>query len=81
IKIPHGLTDDDIRGRLKRGFGILLAGGQEHLKGKIFRIGHMGNIGYLDLMEVISALELVLKRAGHKFELGSGVKAAQEIFM
>ncbi|MFH1774781.1 MAG: alanine--glyoxylate aminotransferase family protein [Methanobacteriota archaeon] len=81
IKIPHGLTDDDIRGRLKRDFGILLAGGQEHLKGKIFRIGHMGNIGYLDLMEVISALELVLKRAGHKFELGSGVKAAQEVFI
>ena len=75
IKIPHGLTDDDIKERLNRDFGILLAGGQEHLKGKIFRIGHMGNISYLDLMEVISALEVVLKRAGHKFELGSGVKA------
>jgi len=75
IKIPHGLTDGDIKERLNRDFGILLAGGQEHLKGKIFRIGHMGNISYLDLMEVISALEVVLKRAGHKFELGSGVKA------
>lgn len=81
IKIPHGLTDEDIRGGLKKDFGILLAGGQEHLKGKIFRIGHMGNVGYLDLVEVISALEVVLKKAGHRFELGSGVKAAEEVYI
>ncbi len=81
IKIPQGLTDDDVRGRLKRDFGILLAGGQEHLKGKIFRIGHMGNVGYLDLVEALSALELVLKKAGHRFELGSGVKAAEEVYI
>lgn len=81
IKIPQGLTDDDVRGRLKRDFGILLAGGQEHLKGKIFRIGHMGNVGYLELVEALSALELVLKKAGHRFELGSGVKAAEEVYI
>lgn len=80
IRIPKGLTDDDVRGEMKRRYGILIAGGQAHVKGKIFRIGHMGNAGYLELMSVLSALELVLKRAGHAFELGRGIKAAQEVF-
>jgi aspartate aminotransferase-like enzyme len=80
IRIPPGLTDDDVRGRLKRDYGILLAGGQAQLKGKIFRIGHMGNVGYGDLVEALAALEQVLLRAGHSLELGSGVGAAQAVF-
>ncbi len=80
IKIPKNLTDDDIRGKLKRKFGILVAGGQAKLKGKIFRIGHMGNVGYLDLVGVIGALELVLKEANLDVKLGSGLKAVQEVF-
>lgn len=80
IKIPDGMTDNDVRGEMKRRFNILMAGGQEHLKGKIFRIGHMGNIGYLELISTLSALELVLKKGGHDIELGNGVKAAQKVF-
>ncbi len=79
IKIPDGMTDDDIRGEMKRKFNILMAGGQEHLKGKIFRIGHMGNVGYLELISVLSALELVLQKGGHDLKLGNGVAAAQEV--
>jgi aspartate aminotransferase-like enzyme len=81
IKIPDGMTDEDVRGEMKRRFNILTAGGQEHLKGKIFRIGHMGNVGYLELMSVISALEFVLERGGHDLQLGNGAKAAQEVFL
>ena len=80
IKIPKNLTDDDIRGKLKRKFKVLVAGGQAKLKGKIFRIGHMGNVGYLDLVGVIGALELVLKEANLDVKLGSGLKAVQEVF-
>ncbi len=80
IKIPPNLTDADIRGKLKSKFGILVAGGQAKLKGKIFRIGHMGNIRYADLVGVIGALELVLKEANFNIELGSGLKALQEVF-
>ncbi len=78
IKIPSGMSDDDIRGSLKREFGLLLAGGQEDVKGKIFRIGHMGNVDSVELMGVLSALELVLYRGGHKFNLGDGLRAALE---
>ena len=80
IKIPENLTDDDIRGRIRRDYGFLLAGGQDHVKGKIFRIGHMGNVGQEMIMDVLSALEVCLKKAGHRFEPGTGLKAAQEVF-
>jgi aspartate aminotransferase-like enzyme len=81
IKIPDGMSDDDVRGEMKRRFNILLAGGQEHLKGKIFRIGHMGNVGRVELESVLSALESVLQKGGHDLKLGDGVKAAQEVFV
>ena len=80
IRIPEGLSDDDIRGRMKREFGILLAGGQDHVKGKIFRIGHMGNVGKEDLLEVLSALEICLNKSGFKIQKGSGVSAAENVF-
>jgi aspartate aminotransferase-like enzyme len=81
IKIPEGLSDDDIRGEMKRKYGILVAGGQGQVKGKIFRIGHMGNVDYLELISVFSALELVLKKAGHDMKLGSGLRAIQEVYL
>ncbi|MDP6612413.1 MAG: alanine--glyoxylate aminotransferase family protein [Candidatus Hydrothermarchaeota archaeon] len=80
LKIPEGLTDDDIRGRMKREHGILIAGGQAQLKGKIFRIGHMGNVGYSEIIDALTSLESVLKKSGHYLEPGSGLKAAQKIF-
>ena len=80
IKIPAKLSDDDVRGALKREHGILVAGGQAQLKGRIFRIGHMGNVRFGDLAQVLSALELVLQKAGHELEPGAGVAAAEEVF-
>lgn len=80
LRIPDALTDDDIRGRMKREHGILLAGGQAQLKGKIFRIGHMGNVGCPELMAALAALEAVLKKSGQKLELGAGLRAAQGVF-
>jgi aspartate aminotransferase-like enzyme len=80
LRIPRGLTDDDVRGRMKREHGILLAGGQAQLKGRIFRIGHMGNVSYPGIIDALGALEDVLKKSGHDLELGAGLKAAQKVF-
>lgn len=80
IKIPAGLTDEDIRGKLNRDYGILLAGGQDEVKGKIFRIGHMGNINSGDIVHLFSSLEKVLSTSGFKFAQGAGVRAAQKVF-
>jgi aspartate aminotransferase-like enzyme len=77
---PAGMKVSAIRDGLKERFGIQSAGGQEHLKGKIFRIGHMGYVDEMDTIVAIAALEQVLYKLGHKFELGAGVTAAQKVF-
>ena len=64
IKMPKGLTDSELRGTLKRKFGITISGGQERLKGKIFRIGTMGNISKLHVIATLSAIERILLERG-----------------
>jgi len=61
IKIPKGITDKELRDGVRE-YGILISGGQEHLKGKIFRIGTMGNITKRDVLATLMALEEVLRR-------------------
>ncbi len=77
ILAPEGVDADAIRKGVKEN-GYAFAGGQEHLKGKIFRIGHMGNIGEGDLLSALGVLEKVLGQLGHNLEEGSGVKAAED---
>lgn len=76
---PEGLKVKDIRNELQSRYGIQSAGGQEHLKGKIFRLGHMGYVDEMDTVLAIAALEQVLYKLGHKLELGAGVTAAQKV--
>jgi aspartate aminotransferase-like enzyme len=62
IKMPSGITDSELRGTLRRDYGIAISGGQEHLKGRIFRIGTMGNIGKREVLSTLAAIEEVLLR-------------------
>ncbi len=64
---------------LSEDFGIIVAGGQDHAKGKIFRMSHIGYIDRADTIGVISAIESVLKNLGHEFEFGAGTRTASEI--
>ena len=61
-------------------YGVTIAGGQGHLKGKIFRIAHLGYMIEFDTLTAISALEIALKELGYKFNIGSGAGAALKIF-
>ncbi|MGE5552591.1 MAG: pyridoxal-phosphate-dependent aminotransferase family protein [Betaproteobacteria bacterium] len=74
---PEGIAPDELRSTLKKRYGVVLAGGQKDLTGKIFRIGHMGYTTPYDLLGVIAALELGLKELGYPVTLGAGVAAAQ----
>jgi len=65
---------ESIRQSIKKDFDIILAGGQDHLKGKIFRIGHLGFVNNRDIISVISALESTLHKMGKlKTPLGQGL--------
>lgn len=62
IKMPEGVSDSELRGTLKKEYGILVSGGQGELKGRIFRIGTMGNVGKFETVSTLAALEDVLMR-------------------
>jgi aspartate aminotransferase-like enzyme len=81
INIPEGMTDKNLRGTMRNKYRIELAGGQDHLKGNVFRIGHMGNITHREIISTIAALEMSLKEYGYEIELGKGVAAVQETYM
>jgi len=81
IKIPAGIDGLKLQDLFFEKFGITVAEGQDRAKGKIIRIAHVGYYERLDMVMVISALEMLLKEMGYAFELGTGVKAAEEILM
>ena len=57
--------------------GVTVQGGQDQMKGKLVRIGHMGYVAPLDILIAIGALELALRSEGYDFHSGAGVAAAQ----
>lgn len=81
VKAPEGYDGQQIYKNLREKYGITAAGGQDHLKGKIFRISHMGYCDKFDVITAISGIEMVLKEMGYSGELGSGVRRAEEIFI
>ncbi len=80
-QVPAGLDGDAVRRVLREDRGITLGGGQKELKGKIIRIGTMGDLSQSDILGMLGALELALLDAGHPVQIGSGAKAALEVFL
>ena len=60
----EGMDAEEFRKTIKNNFDILLAGGQDHLKGKIFRIGHLGYVNDRDIITVVSAISNTLLSLG-----------------
>ena len=75
-RIPDGLDWKAINGEIKRR-GVVLAGGQGQLAGRIFRVGHLGSVTVEEILGAIATIEAVLIDAGRPVEPGSGVAAAQ----
>ena len=78
VKAPVGIEG----GAIVKGFrqrGITIAGGQGSMKGKIFRIAHMGYVDGFDVLTALTALEFVLADLGYPVKLGEGIRAAQRI--
>lgn len=76
--IPEGKK---IVSTLRDDFGITIAGGQDQYKGKIFRLAHLGWFDELDMITILGALEITLKKLGHPVELGKGVGKASQAFL
>jgi aspartate aminotransferase-like enzyme len=75
---PEGLDGSKLVRIMRDELGVGVQGGQDQMKGKLVRIGHMGYLGAFDMLTVVSALEIGLTRLGHRFPIGAGVAAVQE---
>jgi serine---pyruvate transaminase len=80
INAPDGIDSDDLVRMLRDRQGIVLAPGQGPLKGKVFRIGHIGYYDVFDITTALAGVELVLSELGADIERGVAVTAALEAF-
>jgi aspartate aminotransferase-like enzyme len=80
IRVPGGIDGSAVVKTMKNRYGITIAGGQDHLKGKIVRIAHIGYYSEFDIITAISGLEMTLSDLGYGIKPGSGVAAAQASF-
>ena len=81
VSAPEGVSSSDIEKQMKEEFGAVVANGQGTMKGKIFRIAHLGYYDFTDMVGVLAALEVVLASLGHSAKLGQGVRAAEERYI
>jgi aspartate aminotransferase-like enzyme len=81
VKVPAGLDGEKLVKTMRDTYGVTMAGGQDELKGKVFRIAHMGFISEFDIITGLSCLEKVFTQMGYKFTLGAGIRAAEEVFL
>lgn len=77
---PENIEDAPFRGEMRKR-GIVVASTIGPIRGKGFRVGHMGNVGQNDVLSTIGAIETTLAHLGYKFSLGTGLAAAQDKFV
>jgi len=80
IRAPEGIDATELVGTLRDRFGITIANGHSALKGKIFRIGHIGYFDVFDITTALAAVELVLTDLGAEIERGAAVTRALEAY-
>jgi len=81
VRCPEGIDGQEIVRIAREKYGVTIAGGQEHLKGKIFRLSHMGYVDQFDILTGLEVTEFALKELGYEgFKFGDSVRAAMEVF-
>ncbi|HET8578640.1 MAG TPA: alanine--glyoxylate aminotransferase family protein [Methylomirabilota bacterium] len=80
VLAPQGIDSEKILATYSTSHNITIAGGQGEMKGKVFRLGHMGYVGDFDVLTALGALEQVLHELGQPVDFGAAVRAAQKVF-
>lgn len=81
VEAPAGVDSGAIVKEFRESFNAVVANGQGEMKGKLFRMAHLGYYDYLDTIGGLAALEHVVARVTNKpVEFGVAVRAAQEVF-
>jgi aspartate aminotransferase-like enzyme len=80
IQAPEGVDSSAMVKQFREQFGAVVANGQSEMKGKLFRIAHLGYYDYLDTIGILAALEQVMAGLGRTNEYGAAVRAAQTVY-
>jgi aspartate aminotransferase-like enzyme len=80
VVAPRGIDSETIVSTYSRSHNITIAGGQGEMKGKLFRLGHMGYAAEFDVIAALAALEQVLAELGVPVDFGAGIRGAQKVF-
>lgn len=80
VGAPAGVDSEAILTAYSAAHNITIAGGQGEMKGRVFRLGHMGYVGDFDVLTALAALEQVLHELGQPIDFGAAVRAAQKVF-
>ena len=81
VAVPEGMDSSDVVKALKSRFALVIANGQGSMKGKIFRVAHLGFFDYLDTVALLGAMEHIAKDTlGLPIEYGQAVAAAQKVY-
>jgi len=81
IQSPTGVDSSAIVKEFRESFAAVVANGQGEMKGKLFRIAHLGYYDYLDTVGILAALEHVIASVtGRPVQYGAAVRAAQEVY-
>jgi aspartate aminotransferase-like enzyme len=80
VLAPPGIDGETIVAAYAKSHNITITGGQGEMKGRIFRLGHMGYAAEFDVIIALAALEQILADLGQPVDFGAGVGAAQKVF-
>ena len=80
VVAPRGVDSEQVVSTYSTSHNITIAGGQGEMKGRVFRLGHMGYVGDFDVLTALAALEQVLHELGHPVDFGAAIRAAQKVF-
>lgn len=81
INMPEAIEYKDLAGLLSKKYNVIIGGGLQKLKGKIFRIGHLGSIHNTDIYAIMCAIEASLVELGYDVELGTAAKAISKVYL
>ncbi len=81
VSAPPGVDSGVIVKQFRERFGGVVTNGQGSMKGRIFRIGHLGYYDFHDLFALIAELEIILQDLGLPVQFGAGVRAVQQVYL
>jgi len=81
VYLPDDINYEDLSKVLEDDFNVIIGGGLQQLSGKIFRVGHLGNLHKPEVIAIVTSIEISLKKLGYNVTLGTAAKAASRVFL